>query len=71
MVLPNVRIGPAHAAGLQSLVADLSFAEKSLGIRIDAIVGLDVLGHEAFSIDYRARQDPLRREWRRGLGGRL
>ena len=56
MVLPGVRIGPAHATGVEGLVADLSFAEKSLGIRIDAIVGLDVLGHEGFSIDYRARQ---------------
>jgi predicted aspartyl protease len=56
VVLPGVRIGPAHATGVQGLVADLSFAEKSLGIRIDAIVGLDVLGHEGFSIDYRARQ---------------
>jgi predicted aspartyl protease len=56
VVLPNVRIGPVRATGVQGLVADLSFAEKSLGLRIDAIVGLDVLGHEGFSIDYRARQ---------------
>ena len=56
VVLPGVRIGPVHATGVQGLVADLSFAEKSLGIRIDAIIGLDVLGHEGFSIDYRARQ---------------
>lgn len=56
VVLPGVRIGPVHATGVEGLVADLSFAEKSLGIRIDAIVGLDVLGHEGFSIDYRARQ---------------
>jgi predicted aspartyl protease len=56
VVLPVVRIGPVRATDVEGLVADLSFAEKSLGIRIDAIVGLDVLGHEGFSIDYRARQ---------------
>ncbi len=56
VVLPNVRIGPVRATAVEGLVADLSFAEKSLGLRIDAIVGLDVLGHEGFSIDYRARQ---------------
>jgi predicted aspartyl protease len=54
--LPNLRIGPVHATAVEALVADLSFAEKSLGIRIDAIVGLDVLGQQSFSIDYRAKQ---------------
>ena len=47
VVLPNVRIGPVRATGVQGLVADLSFAEKSLGLRIDAIVGLDVLAVKA------------------------
>jgi predicted aspartyl protease len=56
VVLPNVRIGPVRATAVEGLVADLSFAEKALGLRIDAIVGLDVLGQEGFSIDYRARQ---------------
>lgn len=54
--LPNLRIGPVHATAVEALVADLSFAEKSLGIRIDAIVGLDVLGQQSFSIDYRAKR---------------
>jgi predicted aspartyl protease len=56
VTLPDLRIGPVHTTGVEALVADLSFAEKSLGIRIDAIVGLDVLGQQSFSIDYRAKQ---------------
>ena len=56
VLLPVVRLGPVRATGVEGLIADLSFAEKSLGIRIDAIVGLDVLGHGNFSIDYSAGQ---------------
>jgi predicted aspartyl protease len=52
VVLPHVDVGPVHAAGVEALVQDLSFIERMLGVRIDALIGLDVLGRRSFSIDY-------------------
>lgn len=51
-VLPSVQIGPLRADSLPVLIRDLGFLEKSLGIRIDAVIGLDVLSLSNFSIDY-------------------
>jgi predicted aspartyl protease len=56
VVLPEFRLGPIYATGARAYVQDLSFAEKALGVRIDAIVGLDLLGHGGLSIDYRSKQ---------------
>jgi predicted aspartyl protease len=56
VMLPDLRLGPIHTTNLRAFVEDLSFADKALGVRIDAIVGLDVIGHGGFSIDYRSRQ---------------
>jgi Aspartyl protease len=55
-VLPSVQIGTMRAESLPVLVRDLSFLQKELGIRIDGIVGLDVLSLSNFSIDYKARR---------------
>jgi len=52
VVLPYVDVGPVHATGIEALAQDLSFIERSLGVRIDALIGLDVLGTRSFSIDY-------------------
>ena len=52
VVLPEVVVGPIHAARVTALSQDLSFIEGRLGIRIDALIGLDVLGQKNFSIDY-------------------
>ncbi len=38
------------------MIEDLSFLQKALPVRVDAIIGLDVLGQTAFVIDYAARQ---------------
>jgi predicted aspartyl protease len=54
--LPLVEVGPARAEGLPVFVQDLSLIEKALGRRIDAVVGLDVLGKSSFSIDYKTKQ---------------
>lgn len=51
-VLPSVQIGPLRPESLPVLIRDLGFLEKSLGIRIDAVIGLDVLSLSNFSIDY-------------------
>lgn len=61
VVLPSVDVGSIHAVGVEALTQDLSFMERMLGVRIDALIGLDVLGRTNFSIDYSAnclRFDP-------------
>ena len=54
--LPFVAVGPARVESVPVLVQDLSSLEKTLGRRIDAIVGLDVLGRNSFSINYRTKR---------------
>ena len=54
--LPFVGVGPARVESVPVLVQDLSSIEKRLGRRIDAVVGLDVLGKISFSIDYRTKR---------------
>jgi predicted aspartyl protease len=53
--LPSLEIGPLKRSNLRVITADLSFYEKILPVRIDAIVGLDVLGQGPFTIDYPGR----------------
>jgi predicted aspartyl protease len=56
MVLPDLRLGPIRAEAVTVLVRDLSFIEEGLGVRVDALLGLDVLGQSDFSIDYSAKK---------------
>ena len=56
VVLPDLRLGPIQAEAVSVLVRDLSFIEEELGVRVDAMVGLDVLGRSDFSIDYAAKK---------------
>ena len=53
-ILPSLTLGPVTARSLPVLVSDLSFVQRDLGIRIDAIIGLDVL-RTSFVIDYESR----------------
>jgi predicted aspartyl protease len=53
--LPSLEIGPLKRSNLRVVTADLSFYEKVLPVRIDAVVGLDVMGQRPFVIDYPAR----------------
>jgi hypothetical protein len=55
LTVPFVRLGPIHAPDLPVLTADLHRLEPRLGVRLDAIVGLDVLRGRCFVIDYLAR----------------
>ena len=48
----NVHLGRIHAATLPMAVLDLAPLEDRLGIPIDAVVGLDLLGSHALGIDY-------------------
>jgi predicted aspartyl protease len=56
VITPDVNLGPFHADVLPAVVRDLSFAEESLGTRVDAIVGFDLLNQAAFTIDYQSRK---------------
>jgi hypothetical protein len=51
-ILDGFRIGPLQSGPVPTGVGDLSYIE---GVRVDAIVGLDVLARKSFSIDYRTR----------------
>jgi Aspartyl protease len=51
-ILNGFRIGARQPGTVSAGVSDLSYLE---GVRIDAIVGLDVLARTSFSIDYQKR----------------
>src|ERR1700733_11613286 len=53
--LSSLEIGPLKRSNLQVVTTDLSFFQKFFPVRIDAIVGMDVLGQGPFVIDYSAR----------------
>jgi hypothetical protein len=55
-VLQSVQIGTLRAESLPVLIRDLGFLQKDLGIRIDAVIGLDVLSLSNFSINYTTKR---------------
>jgi hypothetical protein len=55
-IAPSLQVGPTRRDDLPVVIEDLSFFQKALPVRIDAVIGLDVVGHGAFEIDYRSRQ---------------
>ena len=56
MILPSIQIGPLQARPIRVLVQDLAFMERSLGISLGGIVGLDILRTGSFTIDYRRKK---------------
>ncbi len=54
-IMPSLEFGPIHRENFPVVVEDLSFLERALPVRIDAMIGLDVLGQSAFVIDYSSR----------------
>jgi predicted aspartyl protease len=54
--LPGLHIGPFEFPPLSAVVIDLTQIENRLGLRLDGVIGLDVLGHQNFTIDYRERK---------------
>jgi predicted aspartyl protease len=54
--VPSLEVGPVRRNNLNVVVEDLSFFQKAFPVRIDAVIGLDVLGQSAFEIDYSARE---------------
>jgi|SRR5215470_10115803 len=65
VTVPSIEVGPVRAMNVQGLVQDLSEVSRRIGVRIDALVGLDVLSLSSFVIDYSAKKisfgpiDPL------------
>jgi predicted aspartyl protease len=55
-MLPSLQLGPLRARDLRVAIADLSELNSRVGVRVDAIVGVDVLGQSSFQIDYERKQ---------------
>lgn len=56
VTLPNLEFGPLRRQQLEVMIADFSGISDQLGTRIDAVIGLDVLGATNFTIDYAKRR---------------
>jgi predicted aspartyl protease len=56
VTLPDVQCGPLQRQNLAVMVADFSAIGRGLGVRIDAVIGLDVLGATNFTVDYAKRR---------------
>jgi Aspartyl protease len=54
--VPNVRVGTVAAEALDTVAMDLAGVEQALGTRIDAVIGLDLLSRQNFSLDYRRKE---------------
>jgi predicted aspartyl protease len=56
VIVPSIEVGPIRAQALRVMTADLSDASQAFGMRIDALIGLDVLQRMSFRVDYRAKR---------------
>jgi predicted aspartyl protease len=76
-IAPSLQIGPTRRDNLPVVIEDLSFFDRALPVRIDAVIGWDVLGQGAFEINYSSYQinfgplRPLRNSVRVRMSGGL
>jgi predicted aspartyl protease len=52
VILPELKLGPLTCRSFPVLVSDLSF----VGTYVDIIIGLDILRHKSFTIDYKKKK---------------
>jgi len=52
VTLPGLELGPIDTGPLQVIVGDLASFESRLGVRVDGMIGLDVLARQDFVVDY-------------------
>ena len=55
-VVPSLRLGPLQVALLPVVVQDLSSLQEAFSVRIDAVVGIDVLSRSSFTVDYKGKK---------------
>lgn len=55
VLIPSVSVGPVTRAAVRMAVQDFAMLEHQLGVRIDAMLGLDILGARSFRINYESR----------------
>jgi predicted aspartyl protease len=55
-VLADIKLGPLTMKSLSVSALDLRFLGQSLHVRIDMLIGLDMLGQRNFSIDYESKR---------------
>jgi hypothetical protein len=55
VTLPSLTLGPIDTGPLPAIVKDLRGFEDQLGVRIDGMLGLDVLARQDFVVDYESR----------------
>ena len=52
----NVQVEPVAANSFDMVAADFGTIEQALHTRLDAVIGLDLLGGQNFTIDYRGKK---------------
>lgn len=55
-LLGKLDFGPVHLQSVPVAVTNLSWVRQQTGIRVDAVIGLDVLRQANFQIDYESRK---------------
>ena len=55
VVVPNIRIGPLDVHNIRVVARDLTGLSEQLGVRVDGLIGLDVLANANFRVDYATR----------------